>query len=585
MTSRPRSGFALSVIAASSLLAFGCDDPEPKPPISTAAPEHGGGVTFNRDIAPIVFGVCANCHRPGESAPFSLLSYDDTVRRAQLIAVVTKIRYMPPWQPAPGYAEFFGDRSLTDEEIALFQQWLDAGTPEGDASDLPPLPQWTTGWQFGEPDLVVELPAPYTLAADGVDVFRNFVIPVPIEGDRYVQSIELRPNNKRAVHHAILQIDRSGSARSLDARHPEPGFPDMESAGNESPGGRFIGWTPGKIPLPPSRRTTWVLPEGSDLVLNFHMLPTGKPELIQPKVGFIFTDEPPETISYALVLEFRNFTIPAGDREFELATSFETPVDLEVTSIYPHAHYLGRQMKVFAELPNGEKRWLLRIDNWDFNWQDEYRYVEPITLPRGSTIHMQYRWDNSAQNVRNPNQPPQPVAYGGRSSDEMGTATLQINVRSEADLERLQEANAQHRIARWPGDWNAHRRLGHILSSRGDYAGAIRHFEHAVKRKPELASLHYNLGRAYQLAGRLTPAEAHYRRTLELEPEHVSANNNLGAVLASTARLDLAIRRFRRTLEIDPDFEPARKNLDRALRLKRRKKPPNAKRARAAPPS
>jgi mono/diheme cytochrome c family protein len=577
-----RTGIALGALGAALLACSGGDPDEPETPAAAtgaetrSAPADGaptearaGAVTFNRDIAPIVFGVCANCHRPGESAPFPLLSYEDTLRRAQLIAAVTKIRYMPPWQPAPGFAEFFGDRSLTDEQIALFAQWLEDGTPEGDPADLPPLPTWTPGWQFGEPDLVVELPLEYTVAPDGVDVFRNFVIPVPIESDRYVRSVEIRPGNNRVVHHATLKIDRSGTARQLDARDPEPGYDGMHDLGNEMPGGRFIGWTPGKLPLPPSRRTIWTLPAGSDLVLDLHMLPTGKPEPVRPMIGFIFTDEAPERPAYPLLLEFRHFTIPPGDADFTLATSFETPVDLEVSSIYPHAHYLGRRMSVFAELPDGSKRWLLRIERWDFNWQDEYRYAEPIAIPAGSTIHMQYSWDNSAENVRNPNRPPRPVAYGGQSSDEMGTVILQLSLRDEADLARLSEASARHRIARWPGDWNAHRRLGHLLAARGDHAGAIAHYRRLVRYQPELASGHYNLALSYQRAVRPAAATKHYRRALEIEPEHLDALNNLGVVLASQGKLDRAIRLFRRALSIDPAFARARKNLDHALALKR----------------
>jgi tetratricopeptide (TPR) repeat protein len=182
---------------------------------------------------------------------------------------------------------------------------------------------------------------------------------------------------------------------------------------------------------------------------------------------------------------------------------------------------------------------------------------------------MQYSWDNSAENVRNPNRPPRPVAYGGQSSDEMGTVILQLSLRDEADLARLSEASARHRIARWPGDWNAHRRLGHLLAARGDHAGAIAHYRRLVRYQPELASGHYNLALSYQRDVRPAAATKHYRRALEIEPEHLDALNNLGVVLASQGKLDRAIRLFRRALSIDPAFARARKNLDHALALKR----------------
>jgi tetratricopeptide (TPR) repeat protein len=284
-------------------------------------------------------------------------------------------------------------------------------------------------------------------------------------------------------------------------------------------------------------------------------------------VGFIFTDEPPEFINYPLLLEFRYFTIPAGEDDYRLALEFESPVDLEVLSIYPHAHYLGREMRIWATLPDGEVQWLLRIDDWDFNWQDDYRYLEPVLLPAGTTIHMEYSWDNSAANVRNPNQPPVPVRYGGRSSDEMGTVTLQVSPGTKADLATLEEAIARHSLARWPGDWNAHRRLGFLLSARGDYEGAIRHFRKVVERRPDRRSAHYNLGRFYQLAGQLGPAAKHYRRALELDPDDFNSLNNLGVVAGARGQNRRATRLFRRALEIEPEFEKAQRNLATALAL------------------
>ncbi|HMB79677.1 MAG TPA: cytochrome c, partial [Vicinamibacterales bacterium] len=180
--------------------------------------------TFTKDIAPIVWARCASCHRPGEIGPFSLITYDDVRRHAAQIALVTARRIMPPWKPVAGKGDFQSERRLTDGELESLQQWIAVGAPEGDAASLPPRPNWNDGWQLGVPDLVVRMPEPYTVRADGTDVFRTFVIPIPVSGPRYVRAIEFHPGNARVVHHANLGVDRTRSSRQLDARDPEPGY-------------------------------------------------------------------------------------------------------------------------------------------------------------------------------------------------------------------------------------------------------------------------------------------------------------------------------------------------------------------------
>ena len=375
------------------LIAPGCRESPSDDESTRVGPEL---VTFNEHIAPIIFGVCAGCHRPGESAPFSLLSYDDVVKRAQLIAALTEIRFMPPWQPEFGYGEFVGERHLSDEQIDRIQRWVSQGSPEGEEVDLPPLPKWKSGWQLGEPDLVIEMPEPFLLPADGVDVFRNFVIPIPIDGERFVRAIELRPGNKRIVHHAIMRVDSTGASRRLAQATPEPGFEGMDMGASRAPDGRFLGWTPGRVPLPEGDEMAWRLRGPADLVLQLHMLPSGKPETIQSRVGFFFTDRAPTHQFHTIELDFRDIDIPPGETDYRLADRLSIPVDLEVHSLYPHAHYLGKEMKVFATLPDGDIRWLLWIKAWDFNWQDEYRFVEPVRLPAGSVLHVEFSYDNSA---------------------------------------------------------------------------------------------------------------------------------------------------------------------------------------------
>src|SRR5262245_51014813 len=230
--------------------------------------------TFSKDIAPIVFARCAGCHRPGEIGPFSLLSYADVRQRLTQIADVTSRRIMPPWKPERGHEAFLDDRSLRDDELRLLQQWLAQGAIEGDPRDLPTLPDTTSGWQLGAPDVIVGMPEPFLVPADGPDVFRTFVIPIPTTTARYVRAVEFRPGNARAVHHANFGIDRTRSSRRLDQQDPEPGYPGGMVPEAGYPPGHMLGWTPGQRPRPSPDGMPWRLERESDLVVQLHMRPT-----------------------------------------------------------------------------------------------------------------------------------------------------------------------------------------------------------------------------------------------------------------------------------------------------------------------
>ena len=253
-------------------------------------------VTYSKDIAPLIADRCAMCHHENGAAPFSLLTYADVKRRATQIALVTSRRYMPPWKADPADGPFVGQHPLTDAEIALFQQWAGDGAPEGDARDLPPLPgrqRWSAGWQLGTPDLVVSLPEPYTLPAGGADVFRIFVIPLPVNATRFVRGLEFRPGNPKVVHHANIRVDRTAASRQMDDADPAPGYSGLILRSADYPEGHFLGWTPGQVaPLLPNDYS-WRLDPHTDLVVEIHMQPSGKAEAVQPSVGLYFSDQPP----------------------------------------------------------------------------------------------------------------------------------------------------------------------------------------------------------------------------------------------------------------------------------------------------
>ena len=408
MTAR-RALWLTAVVSA--LLGPGCGRARTDKAAPSSAPSPAAEtITFNRHIAPIVLRNCAPCHRPGEAGPFSLLTYADVRRRAEQVARVTQIRFMPPWPPEPGYGDLAGSRRLTDAEVALIQRWVAEGTPEGPPSTPPSPPAFTEGWQLGPPDLVIEVPQPYTVPAEGTDVFRNFVLRPPLSGRRYVRAMELRPGDKRVVHHANVLLDRSGSARRRDARDPGPGFAGMDvelESDAFEPDSHFLFWKPGSPPVPEPDDMAWRLDRGADLVLNMHLQPSGKREEVRPSIGLYFTDRAPTRVPMLLQLEHDGaLDIPAGDSAFTVTDELTLPVEVTLLAVYPHAHYVGHEIQGTARLPDGSTRWLVHIADWDLNWQAVYRLKQPMLLPKGTVVSMKWTYDNSSRNERNPHDPP-----------------------------------------------------------------------------------------------------------------------------------------------------------------------------------
>lgn len=570
-------------------------------------------LTFNRDIAPLIWTRCATCHRPGEAAPFSLIAYADARSRARQIVTVIKDRIMPPWLPEPGYGTFAGERRLLPEEVRRIERWVDQGAPEGNAADRQSPPEWPSGWQLGEPDLAVGLPEPYTLAKSGPDVFRNFVIPIPLSSSQYVRGMEVRTGEAGVVHHATILIDRTRASRRLDAEDPLPGYEGMFSETAQNPDSHALGWTPGRTPALEPPEIAWRLDKGSDLVVQLHMIPSGKPELVRPSVGFFFADTAPKRMPIDFRLGSKTIDIPAGKSDYTIEDRYTLPVDVEVLSVYPHAHYLAKDMKVWATLPDGRTTWLLWIKQWDFKWQDQYRYATPPRLPRGTTLTMRYTYDNSEGNPRNPRNPPGPVLYGPQSADEMGDLWLQLLPSSASDAAVLARAYGElelrknvasaelmvsrhPRQANWlnalgaryleagrtqdgmarleeairlvPGHAEAHHNLGHAWRQKGRQADAIAHFRRAAALAPRNDRIHYSLANALQDSGRLDEAILHFRESIALNPEAADAHNDLGTALGSSGLLDQAALEFRRALEIRPDYGDAQKNLGAVEQLR-----------------
>ena len=539
-----------------------------QPSLADAQPR----LTFTRDIAPIIWTRCALCHRPGEIGPFSLITYDDVRRHAAQIAAVTARRIMPPWKPAAGKGDFQNERRLTDSELQTLQQWIASGAPEGDAAALPPMPNWTDGWQLGTPDLIVRMPEAYTVPADGTDVFRTFVIAIPLGEARYVRAIEFHPGNARVVHHANLGVDRTRSSRQLDARDPEPGYAGSMERDARYPEGQLLGWTPGQAPHPAPEGTQWRLEPGSDLVVQLHLQPTGKVERVAVTVGFFFTDAAPTRTPVGLRLGSETIEIPPGTQEYVVADRYQLPVDVEVLAVQPHAHNLARRMEATAALPDGTTRPLVAIDDWDFRWQDVYRYAAPFVLPKGTTISMRYTYDNSAGNPRNPHQPPARVVWGQNTSDEMGDLWIQVIPRVSGDEPVLtgdfrRKAHAEDLAAYTklllgdPANPLRHDAVASLYLDAGQLDEAIAEYRQSLRLNSESAPTHYNLGFALSARGRRDEAIGEFQAALRIDPDYAKAHNNLGALLQMSGQPDAARDHYRRAVALRPDNVESRTNL------------------------
>jgi len=541
-----------------------------------AVPQAGANAntpTFNRDIAPIIYKNCADCHRPGEAGPFSLLSYSDVHAHARQIVAATQAHIMPPWLPEPGQFHFSGERRLSDDQLALIRQWVAGGAPEGDPASRPAPPHYEPGWQLGKPDLIVTASKPFSVPASGTDVYWNFVLPVPIDRTRWVRAVEIRPGDKRLVHHANILLDRLRTARELESS-PGAGFGGMEFRVESEafdPDSHLLFWKPGAPPAQPPAGMALRLDPGTDLLLNTHLQPSGKPEQIQPSVGLYFTDKPATV--HPMLLEMENdaaLKIPAGDADFEVTDSFVLPVDVDLLAIYPHAHYLGKDLRALATLPGGQQETLLHIAHWNLDWQGVYTYETPVPLPKGTTVKMLYCYDNSAANIRNPNQPPATVYGGNRANDEMAHLWLQVvphaNPRSAEDPRSiLQEALSLHQVERDPSIFEAQYNLAAMLLERGQVEGAIEHYAAAAQIRPRDPVVRNALGSAELADGKVAEAIIQLRLSRDLRPQYFDAHYNLGLALASDGKMDQAANEFQIATKLKPDDAGAHANLGAVL--------------------
>jgi peroxiredoxin len=403
--------------------AVGCPILYPRDKVAT------GKVTFHRDVLPIVQNRCQQCHRPGEVAPFSLLTYKQAVTWADDIKDYTKQRKMPPWKPSEG-APMKSERRMSDKEIATLAAWIDGGTPEGDPKDAPPPRKFTDGWTLGPPDLILEPKEEMTIAATGGDIFRCFVLPTNLKADKFVVAYEVRAGNPRVVHHTLHFLDTQKRAikreerETMREKRPNekdtgPGYNSRMGPGFFPPEGDVGGWAPGLRPHYLPEGVGYYLPRGSDVVMQVHYHRTGRVEKDRTRLGLYFAKKPADKPLQAVGVPGRFVFIPAGEENFKVKGDMWLAQDAMLHTTTPHMHLIGKSIKVTMTPPNGPTVMLVNIPDWDYNWQETYFFKEPIKAPAGTKLSVEAVYDNSAKNPNNPSNPPRTVTLGEGTLNEM----------------------------------------------------------------------------------------------------------------------------------------------------------------------
>lgn len=443
-------------------------------PVENVEPASAGGkVTYCRDVAPILYRNCVTCHRPGEVAPFSLTKYADAAKRAGWLSKVTKTGLMPPWNAKRGFGHFQDERLLTKAEIATLAAWAEAGAPQGDVSDLPERPKFTTGWALGKPDMVIRMPKPVQVPAGGADLFRFISIPLDLPEDRHVAAIDFRPGNPLVVHHAIVAVAPQAFIKNFGASAEMPAFDPVRDglprivklirqarSGNQNLNFGLLGaWVPGMRPYRHPAGHGIPLKKDATLLLQMHYAPSGKPETDQSEVALYFCKKPVKRTVGGVALNKMNLNIPAGASKHRVETSLTLPVDVTLLGIAPHMHLLGREMKVTATRPDGTTEKLIWVDDWNWNWQGQFRYAKPIRLPKGTRVDLKAVYDNSAKNPANPHSPPKNVRFGRKTTDEMCICFLQLAFDRPADQQAVRRAALKNVLSQFGGRFRGLLRL------------------------------------------------------------------------------------------------------------------------------
>jgi peroxiredoxin len=392
----------------------------------------GAELTYYKDVLPILQAHCQECHRPGEVAPFSLMTYRQAVNWANDIKDFTQSRRMPPWKISEGMA-FHNQRKLTDKELAILAAWADNGTAEGNPKDAPPPLKFVEGWRLGTPDLVVSVPDDFQIGPTGNDVFRCFVLPTGLTEDKFVDAVEVRPGNPRIVHHALLYVDTAGQGRKLEQQQKETPTKDPHGGNEKDKGPGYYGgmgvgftptsglggWAPGQLARFLPEGTGIRVPKGSDIVMQIHYHRNGKLEKDRTQIGLYFSKKKVDRPFQSGVMAGIFLAIPPGNERFVVTGSSTVLEDMTLFNIMPHMHMLGKEIKVTMTPPEGKPALLFHIKDWDYNWQETYIFKEPLKIKAGTKLELEAIYDNSEGNPNNPFSPPKAVTFGEQTFNEM----------------------------------------------------------------------------------------------------------------------------------------------------------------------
>jgi len=418
-------------------------------------------VTFNRDVLPILQKNCQTCHRPGEIAPMPFLTYRDARPYAKAIKAAVLTHKMPPWFADPAYGHWANAPKLTAGDIQTLAAWADNGAAEGDAKPAPV--DWPQGWSI-KPDLIVKMPKPFHVPAKGAIEITSFTLPTGLTKDTWITSIEVRPGNRRVVHHVAVSFrphDASvkyGEPRAQVELRDENG--DQIGRVRKLGLGNFTGleavFLPGSSPLDfRVHNAAKLIPAGYDIVLQMHYASIGEDAEDQTEVGFTVAKEEPArrfvTLSPAAARDERTFRIPAGDPNWEISTEVEFNQDAEIVWFLPHMHLRGKDMTYQLEFPTGEKQVVLSVPRYDFNWQMGYEVEKPIKVPKGTRLLATAHYDKSANNKFNPN-PNKDVWWGDQTWEEMMVAWFGVIVDKSSDPRKVVTYTPKHSGAAWRGE-------------------------------------------------------------------------------------------------------------------------------------
>jgi Copper type II ascorbate-dependent monooxygenase, C-terminal domain len=448
-------GLYLCLVTGPSALLSRCLLAAPRSPVGESSGGDKAVPSYCKDVAPILQKHCLDCHRKGQVAPFSLETYEQARKRASDISSVVEDRVMPPWKAVPHFGlTLRGDRSLSSAEIAIITQWADADAPEGNPADLPPPRQFPDGWSLGTPDLVLDTGTDFAVPASGEDVYRCFVVPTDLPDDVYVSGIIYRPGNRRVVHHILSYVDTSGEGKKKDALDAAPGYPCFSGPGVDSIGD-MGGWVPGIEPTRLPDGFGKALPRKADIIVQIHYHPSGKPETDRTQVGLYFAKKPVKRTLQRAGAWNPELVLPTdgpNPSHIEARASWTIPVDIVAFACAPHMHLLGRDMQISVRFPDGHRQDLLKVDDWDFNWQFAYRFLAPMILPKGTVLEVVAHYDNTADNPRNLNKPPKVVRWGEATTDEMCIGFIMI-AKKDQDLTKPGEKDDLFKIIKQSGGW------------------------------------------------------------------------------------------------------------------------------------